>query len=95
MILKEGVSFFTFAGKIRLLKGLAKKQVYFQLSCGSWAKDHGDMIKTFHDARAAEEYVRRLQSGIPQGWERIAGALSIGLIVVEVLALAAVCGGHH
>ena len=74
--------------------GIEMRRVEYQIACGSWSLEHNYKIKTFHDARAAEKHTHRLQKGIKPSRKRIAGAVGIVIIVVEALALFAVCGGH-
>lgn len=55
--------------------------------CGRWIDLHAEksarFFRDFHDARAAEEWARRLQYGIPQNWEIVVG----GIVVATQIAV--------
>lgn len=61
-------------------------------ACGRWTQvfpdDKGSELvipMLFHDARTATDYMRRLQTGIPQNWELLAALGGFALFASEVL----------
>lgn len=57
--------------------------------CGRWYQISPTLAKgrtyTFKSSRVADEHVRRLNYGVPKAPELAAGALGVGLILVEIL----------
>ena len=61
-------------------------------ACGRWTQvlpdDKGSELvipMLFHDARAATDYMRRLQTGVPQNWELLAALGGFALFVSEAV----------
>ena len=61
-------------------------------ACGRWTQvfpdDKGSELvipMIFHDARTATDYMRRLQTGVPQNWELLAAVGGLALFTSEVV----------
>lgn len=61
-------------------------------ACGRWTQvfpdDKGSELvipMVFHDARTATDYMRRLQTGVPQNWEMLAALAGLALFTSEVV----------
>lgn len=61
-------------------------------ACGRWTQvfpdDKGSELvipMIFHDARTATDYMRRLQTGVPQNWELLTALAGLALFTSEVV----------